>query len=290
MNQPQDLAAIAALFADVAQAGSLALDPPALARPTRAPHWLPSRLKGMRLQAADGACVLLSRYGAQLLFWRTAAGEEQLVLNERTASSGALAGAGPATVEFTQFGPLRQSGQLEPLTPGGGAGTSLWQVLTSGVDAQGHAFASLGLEADQHTRAMWDQNFACELNLRLGGNQLHLELQVHNRSQRSWPFQAALQTPLRVSDGSQACLTGLCAAPGLHRSDPQAVSRLVLRDGARQLLVESQGFGATGLLDHASKHFTGPLCVITANLPSPMVLQPGECWRASQRLEVMERG
>jgi glucose-6-phosphate 1-epimerase len=318
MNAPRDLS----VWADLAdlpvmkrapsEPNGLALGLPAKARAAAAPRYQPSWLDGLHLQAADGASAVLSRRGAQLLSWHTAAGDEQLFVGQPTAISGPVQSHGGATVVFPQFA------KLGPLPADGFASTSLWQVLTSGLDAQGRAFASLGLEADARTRALWDHGFACEFTVRVGAGLLQTELQVYNRSEHAWAFQAALRTPLRVNDWRQASLFGLGTAPflnqdpggskaqlerggglvlaaGLDRIYPQAPPRLLLREGSRAVDIMAQGFADTVLWNPGPNHaalmpevepkaWRHLLCVAAANVARPTVLQPGEHWTGVQRL------
>jgi glucose-6-phosphate 1-epimerase len=313
LDRPQSGERIGA-GADPRRTTAAAAAPPSrLSRPSGS-SW-PSQLQGLHLQAADGASAVLSRMGAQLLSWRTEAGDEQLFMGQPTGANGPVDHRGGAPVVFPQFA------QLGPLPTDGFACTSLWQVLTSGRDAQGNAFASLGLEADARTRALWDHDFACEFTVRVGGNLLQTELQVYNRSERAWSFQAALRTPLRVNDLSHARLFGLGEAPfltqdpsgpnaplargsglplvaGLNRTYPQAPPRLLLREGARRVDIMAQGFADTVLCNPGPRHgalvpdvepqaWRHLLCVAAANVVKPTVLQPGEHWAGVQRLTVM---
>jgi glucose-6-phosphate 1-epimerase len=316
MNAPRDLADLADLAAikpGPHEPSGFAFGMPAQARAAAAPRYQPSWLDGLHLQAADGASAVLCRYGAQLLSWRTAAGDEQLFSGQPEATSGPVDCHRGVPVVFPQFA------NLGPLPTDGFASTSLWQVLTTGLDAQGQAFASLGLEADSRTRALWDHEFACEFTVRVGGSLLQIELQVHNCSERAWSFQAALRTHLQVDDWSRGRLLGLGAAPflnhapsgsgaslernsgrdlaaGTDRIFPQAPPRLLLREGARSVAIVTEGFadkvlcnpGPGALMpDTEPPAWRQALCVAAANVASPKVLQPGEHWVGVQRLTVM---
>jgi glucose-6-phosphate 1-epimerase len=272
-------------------------------------------LHSLHLQAADGASAMLSHCGMQLLSWRTAAGREQLFVSQRRASTGQTPIGSGVQVVFPQFT------HLDPLLAHSLWRTIPWQVLTSGHDAQGRAFASLGLQANARTRALWDHAFACELHVRVGGGTLQMDFQVHNNSARAWSFQAALPTYLRVDDLSQARLVGLGLAPflqrdtrapnalaqapngqallaGMDRIYTRAPSHLLLREKSRSVFIATQGFAdavvwnpgaehcanVPELEPHAWRHM---LCVGAANMTKPLVLQPGTRWAGRQRLTAM---
>ena len=158
------------------------------------------------------------------------------------------------------------------------------------------------------------------LEMRLQGESLQLGLTIDNIGSAAWSCQAALHTYLRVDalvqcgvDGLQECrfidqtAGSVVATQAPARLDffaevdriyTDAPSPLLLCDGQRRLGVAQHGFTdtvlwnpgaikAAALTDLPAQGYQKFICIEAAVIATPLTLEPGTCWRASQRLTML---
>ena len=260
----------------------------------------------IHLHSPDGGRVAISPYGAHVLSWATADGDERLFLSPRTAWRKGEAIRGGVPVIFPQFS------TTGPLMRHGFARTSDWQVLeVTPVSAR------FQLADNDSTRAAWPQDFSVEYLVRLAADRLEMELVVSNRGAAAMNFTAALHTYLRVSDIGDVAVSGLhgcrfsengviapperdrdaqISFPGeVDRLYPRSPSELRLVDAGRDLRISSQGFPDTvvwnpgpercaALKDMLPDGFRNFVCVEAAAAAQAIVLAPGQSWRSAQVL------
>lgn len=264
------------------------------------------------LRAPDGARAALYPYGAHVVSW-TPAGEEEsrLYLSGATELRPGAAIRGGVPVIFPQFA------SEGPLPKHGFARVREWSVVDGPRVAGDAAIATLGLVADERTRAVWPHDFAAEIAVRVGGRSLEVALSVVNAGAEQFRFTAALHTYLRVDDVAETRVAGLqgttyrdSAAGALERldSDPfvsisgeidrvylDAPPRLELREPRRTTRVEMHGFRDTVVwnpgaerasrladLDRGGERHM--LCVEAATVRTPVAVEMGERWRGAQTL------
>lgn len=272
------------------------------------PHSLPVFPPEVQLKSPDGASARISPYGAHLLSWMPASGDEQLFLSPKAEFRSGAAIRGGVPVIFPQF-----SGMGE-LPKHGFARTQLWEVARANADS-----AVFWLSENETTRQLWPHRFLVEYTVRIGGNRLEMTLSVTNIDLTPFAFTAALHTYLRVEDVRRAEVAGLSGLvyrdsangeqeareeservtfPGeVDRIYLGAPATLQLADEKRTLAISSDGFteavvwnpGAEKGAKLADLELDGYLrfvCVEAAAVARPIQLEPGGIWRGMQTLSV----
>ncbi len=186
-------------------------------------------LEALRLTGPRGASAIVSRLGGQVLSWVTADGREHLFLSEKAVFDGSLPIRGGVPVCFPQF-----AGQGD-LPKHGLVRTRLWDVSArrSGDD---YALATLTLEDDEASRALWPHPFKLELTLMLEADRLDLELCVINTGEAPFEFTGALHTYLRVVQVEDVTIDGLA---GFEYRDA-ANGNQVQRETTEELMIEAE--------------------------------------------------
>ncbi|NUN92636.1 MAG: BatD family protein [Verrucomicrobiae bacterium] len=155
----------------------------------------------IKLQTPDGAVALISLFGAQLLSWTPAGGEDRLYLSPKAVFDGQTAIRGGVPLCFPQF-----AGE-GPLPKHGFARNKQWAVSGSRA-GKDFAVTTLQLVDDADTRALWPHAFAAEMSISIGGGRLDMELEVTNTGDAPFSFTAALHTYLKVREVSVPALGG----------------------------------------------------------------------------------
>ncbi|MEO6625952.1 MAG: D-hexose-6-phosphate mutarotase [Burkholderiaceae bacterium] len=271
-------------------------------------------LPAIALRAPDGSSAVVTLHGAHVVSWIPAASQhEQLYLSPTSAFATGKAIRGGVPVVFPQFS------DRGPLLRHGFARTRPWELLRSGVDAQG-AFACLRLCDDNETLALWPHAFALELAARVDGNSLSMELSCHNTGDAPFAFTCALHTYLRVQDITQAQVLGLAGLPywnavdgtrkaqadgallvpgeldriyegvtePLHLIEPvQAHTVRLDQSGFQDVVVWNPGAQrAASLPDLAPGAWRNMLCIEAARIANPVHLAAGHRWVGRQQLAV----
>jgi len=265
----------------------------------------------IELAAPDGDRARVRRHGAHVVSWTPAGAGEWLFLSERTRHAPGVAVRGGIPVIFPQFA------AQGPLPKHGFARVAEWGRAGAGADP---SRVTLRLVDSPATRAAWPHAFAAELTARVGGGALAVSLRVTNAGADPLAFTAALHTYLRVTDVRDAAVEGLRgvryrdhAAGGAERvEDADAVRvrgetdrvyldappSLLVRDGARALRVDAEGFPdvvvwnpweekARALDDMEPGGWQRMLCVEAAVVGRPVRLAPGESWTGEQTLRAL---
>jgi len=264
----------------------------------------------LALATANGAHAIVSLFGAQLLSWIPARGEERLYLSDKARFDGSTPIRGGVPVCFPQFadlGKLPHHGLVRNRT---------WAVRERHC-GDDYAIVTLGLSDDARSHALWPPMFDVELSVAIDGERLDVELEVENTGHAPFAFTAALHTYLRVREVEHARIEGLYghdyrdAADGnriKHESGEfvtidretdrvyHAVTRpLVLRDSGRSLGIHAEGFPdvviwnpwearCAALPDMPARGFRDMLCVEAAVARSKLSLDAGDSWCGRQTL------
>jgi glucose-6-phosphate 1-epimerase len=271
-------------------------------------HPLPVFPPEVQLKSPDGASAKISPYGAHVLSWIPAGGDECLFLSPKAEFRPGAAIRGGVPVIFPQFA------EMGALPKHGLARTQPWEVARANADS-----AVFWLSENETTRLLWPHRFLCEYIVRIGGNRLEMALSVTNIDTTPFTFTAALHTYLRVEDVRQAAVTGLGglvyrdSANGgeeAHEAASQVTfpgevdriylgtpSTLQLVDEKRTLSISAEGFpeavvwnpGAekcAKLADMEPDGYLRFVCVEAAAVARPIQLAPGGIWRGVQTLSV----
>ena len=263
-----------------------------------------------RLSLTCGDTLLVAEQGAQVLSWVTQ-GDERLFLSPANVWDGQSAIRGGVPVCFPQFN------QRGDLPKHGFARNMRWTL--SGVQAKGdQAHIDFTLRADEHTRAIWPQEFVAQLQVHLQPGQLLLSLSVHNTDKQALLFTGALHTYLAVDDIDLTDVTGLQgqaewdAVTDVHGVADEALyfdgefdrvydaapGPVRMQDGRGVVFVEqSPSWGQSvvwnpgpekcaTLADMPSDGFARMVCVEAAQVFEPILVPAGQQWLGWQRLTV----
>ncbi len=207
----------------------------------------------------------------------------------------------------------------EDLPMHGFARLASWTVRSAGLE-QGRATLTLGLAADEATRAIWPREFDVELAVRLG-SELSMELTTRNPGPEPMEITEALHTYLAVSDVRRVSIAGLEGVTYADKVEGLARRRQdgpVTFDGevdrvylgtrgacvlddpglARRVEVSKEGSSSTvvwnphvrksmEMEDFGDDEWRGMLCIETANaLDDAVRIPPGgsHCMSASLRV------
>jgi Uncharacterized enzymes related to aldose 1-epimerase len=271
-------------------------------------------IDALQLRTPDGASAVISLYGAQVLSWIPAGGEEWLFLSERARFDRQSAVRGGIPVCFPQF-----SG-LGDLPKHGFARTHTWRVASQQTD-DAYAMVTLELSDDAQTRQLWPHAFKAEITLLIAEDRLDLELGVENTGEESISFTAALHTYLRVREVEESVLEGLYGHQYRDAVQGNAIAKdsgptlqvnaeldrvyhdverpLLLRDGKRSLGINAEGFpdvvvwnpweqASAKLSDMAPTAFRRMLCVEAAAARNKVTVTPGDEWWGRQTLVAIQ--
>ena len=272
------------------------------------PALLPVFPPEVQLRIPNGASAKISPYGAHILSWIPAGGDERLFLSPKAEFRAGAAIRGGVPVIFPQFSSLGN------LPKHGFARTQPWEVARVNADS-----AVFWLSENETTRPLWPHRFLAEYIVRIGGNRLEMTLSVTNIDIAPFTFTAALHTYLRVDDVRRAAVTGLSglvyrdSANGEKESRENAdrltfsgevdriyletPSTLQLVDEKRVLSITAEGFPdaviwnpgpekCAKLVDMEPYGYLQFVCVEAATIARPRWLEPGEIWRGTQTLSI----
>ena len=267
-------------------------------------------LDAVHLRAADGASAIVTTYGAQVVSWVPAGGDERLFLSSKSALDRQAPIRGGVPVVFPQFagyGNLPHHGLVR---------TRDWRVTDVTVNDNA-ACATFRIDDSDETRQLWPHAFSCELTVVASGVRLQLQLRIENPGPAILTFCAALHTYVRVGDIRSTHLEGLHNSLYRDRTDndreiediaetlsikgevdriyPDAPKSLVLREPDRCLAIDAEGFPdvvvwnpwkerSRLLPDMPRDAYQHMLCVEPAAIFRPLALAPGERWLGSQTL------
>lgn len=264
------------------------------------------------LHTADGASVVVSRLGGQVLSWQPTRGDERLFVSERACFDGSRSIRGGVPVCFPQFsglGKLPQHGLLR---------TRAWAVRERRAERR-YALLTLGISEDNDSLRLWPQRFDVELTVVIDRGRLDIEMHIDNTGYNPFAFTAALHSYLRVTEVEHARLSGLSGCEFRDATDANQIKTdraetlqfegpvnrvyhdvkqpLVLFDAPRALLIAAEGFpdvvvwnpwtdGCAALPDMAPLDFRRMLCVEAAAARHKIALDAGASWCGRQTLIV----
>jgi glucose-6-phosphate 1-epimerase len=273
-------------------------------------------LQAVRLQSDDGASAVVTQFGAHLVSWNPAGGEERIFLSDRSAFDGTSPIRGGVPIVFPQFatcGPLPHHGLVRQRA---------WHLADAGTDASA-ARAAFRLQDDDETRRLWPHAFACTMNVSIGADTLDLQLRIDNRGSMPFEFHAALHTYLRVIDIEAVRVEGLQGtryrnragrdAEGIDEGQTLAIRGevdrlyvdaprcLLLREPDRLMLIRScvlpdavvwnpgreRCAAIADLAPDGYRHF---LCVEAASAARWQTLAPGAHWIGRQEMQAAPAG
>jgi glucose-6-phosphate 1-epimerase len=262
----------------------------------------------IQLKSPDGGLARISPYGAHVLGWVTADGDERLFLSPKAEYRPGAAIRGGVPVIFPQFS------EMGSLPKHGFARTQIWGVEQVSTDS-----AVLRLSDNDATLQIWPKHFAATYTVRVAAGHLEMTLAITNTDTAPFTFTAALHTYLRVKNTTESSVLGLqgliyrdSANAGKEFSEaservtfPGEVDRiymdtpaaLQLLDAGRVVTVWAEGFRdvvvwnpgpekCARLGDMEPDGYLQFVCIEAAAAARPVQLAPGETWQGTQSLDV----
>ncbi|MCC6073410.1 D-hexose-6-phosphate mutarotase [Massilia sp. GCM10020059] len=251
-------------------------------------------LPAVRIEGPGGAAVIVTLYGAHLVSWKTADGQERIFCSARSSLDGSRAIRGGVPVIFPQFA-ARGTGMRH-----GFARVSTWRLVGSG---DGFAEFSLA-EGDlaPAIAAAWPYSFALALRIEVLADELRFSLEVRNPGAQAFPFAAALHTYFMVDRIANAAIDGVQDGEmiitdkydHIHFGITEAI---VLRSGMGALKLEQQGFpdavvwnpgaaDSAALADMEGDEYQHFVCIEPA-LVEPIELEAGGIWTGQHQVSVI---
>ncbi|KAH8816548.1 putative glucose-6-phosphate 1-epimerase [Xylogone sp. PMI_703] len=167
-----------------------------------------------------GESVEILLYGATIISWKDAQGEEKLFLSEKAKLDGTKAVRGGVPLVFPVFGTAPDHPAVSKLPQHGFARISRWEFLgkssseSSSINAGGDSSVKLdfGLSSNNlsaESKAAWPHEFGLIYSVTLSRGELATSIVISNEDKESWEFQTLLHTYFRVKDISNVTVTGL---------------------------------------------------------------------------------
>lgn len=262
---------------------------------TLATHTTIGQLPAIRIEAPDGAQATITLYGAHLVSWKGADGQERMFMSAKSALDASRAIRGGVPVIFPQFAE-RGSGMRH-----GFARVSNWRLEDSGLE-DGAAWASFDLAAGDLSTSVadaWPHTFALCLRVAVRANELNMTLTVRNLGAAPFPFSAALHTYHLVPDVCEVRIEGISSdeisiIDKLDEVYPHVAGRAQLATSAGTLVLEQAGFtdavvwnpgavDAAALPDMENDEYKRFVCIEPAVL-DPVTLEAGQSWTGTYRV------
>ena len=247
-------------------------------------------LPAVQLTAADGACAIITLYGAHLVSWRSADGRERLFCSALSHLDGSRPIRGGVPVIFPQFA-ARGDGMRH-----GFARVSTWRANGSGSegDAAWAAFTLTEADLPAALAQAWPQRFTLGLRVAVAAARLQISFDVRNDGAGSFAFSSALHSYFAVRDIADVRIDGVqpatLAIPGKFDHIFNGIAgAITVATGDATLTLTEQGFGdavvwnpgaadAAALNDMEDDEYRRFVCVEAA-LIEPFTLAPGASWQ-----------
>ncbi|CAK0757552.1 hypothetical protein CVIRNUC_002550 [Coccomyxa viridis] len=265
------------------------------------------------LKHSCGSKAEVYLYGAVVASWTQPSGDEVLYVrpDAKFDKSKPISGGIPHC--FPQFGPgaMQQHGFARNLD---------WDISTSSADLQPDEkdpSVELTLTDNEYTRAMWPHAFKAVYTVTLHGEQLRTDLRILNTGDQPFDFTAALHSYFEVLDIEVAKVRGLQGLTFLDKvpNPEKPVEGTEQRDAvefkgpvdsvylkAKDYVELDVGTGAAIAIsssgwedvvvwspwDAMKDCYKSFCCVENAKFGEPATVQPGDSWRATQDLAVID--
>jgi len=168
----------------------------------------------------SGETVEILLYGATIISWKDATGQEKLWLSEAAILDGSKPVRGGIPLVFPVFGIVPDHAATTQLPQHGFARSSRWEFLgkstseSSGTNDGGDSSVKLdfGLSPnnlDDAVKQAWPFEFGLIFSVTLGREGLTTSIVVQNVGQSVWDFQVLLHSYLKIDDISAVAVSGL---------------------------------------------------------------------------------
>lgn len=157
-----------------------------------------------------GESVEILLYGATIVSWKDATGQEKLFLSQAAKTDGSKAVRGGIPLVFPVFGTAPDHAATSKLPQHGFARTSRWEFLgkstseSSGGKDGGDSSVKLdfGLSPsnlDDASKEAWAYEFGLIYSVTLGREGLTTSIVVRNEGETAWDFQVLMHSYFKVS-------------------------------------------------------------------------------------------
>ncbi|EEH47020.1 glucose-6-phosphate 1-epimerase [Paracoccidioides brasiliensis Pb18] len=167
---------------------------------------------------ASGESVTVNLFGATVVSWKLANGEEQLFLSEKAALDGSKPIRGGIPLVFPVFGPPPKGHATSALPQHGFARNVHWEFLgkstseSEGQNGDSSVKLDFGLSMSMlgdKFKKDWPYNFGLLYSVTLSKGSLITSLQVQNKGAQPFDFQALLHSYFKVKDITRVRLLNL---------------------------------------------------------------------------------
>ncbi|HEY0490124.1 MAG TPA: D-hexose-6-phosphate mutarotase [Telluria sp.] len=254
-------------------------------------------LPAVRIEGPGGAQATITLFGAHLVSWAGADGQERIFCSKRSALDGSRPIRGGVPVIFPQFA-ARGTGMRH-----GFARVSTWRLAGSGGEG-GMAFAQFELNENDlapGVAAAWPNPFSLALRVELLADELRLSLDVTNTGTQAFEFSSALHTYFLTDRMANVGIEGVQAGEMLITDKYDHIhfgvtEPIVLRSGLGALRLEQQGFpdvvvwnpgaaDSAALADMEGDEYQHFVCIEPA-LVEPVALDAGGTWTGRHQIRV----
>ncbi len=259
----------------------------------------------IKLLHASGAEALISPYGAHLLSWKTADGNEQLFLSDFSQYKNGAPIRGGVPIIFPQFGP-------GALPAHGFARIEEWMPseIITGYEATSINFT---LSENEFTQKIWDNKFTMDLEFSITEKSLYIVFTVQNTDSKPFEFTSALHTYFAIPDITKTSVSGLKSKQYIDKMKnaekfiedssslfiSEEVDRIyidapnsVTLHADRDIKIEKMGFPdivvwnpwitkSINMPDFGDEEYKNMICIETGAMAKPTSLLPGEIWDGS---------
>ncbi|PMD17087.1 putative glucose-6-phosphate 1-epimerase [Hyaloscypha hepaticicola] len=167
-----------------------------------------------------GESIEVLLFGATMISWKDAAGNEKLWVSEKAKTDGSKAVRGGVPLVFPVFGTAPDHAATSKLPQHGFARTSRWEFLGkstsessstsgSGDDSVKLDFGLSPSNLSEESRKAWPFQFGLIYSVTLGRGNLNTTIVVRNEGEEAWEFQTLMHTYFRVTDISKVSIAGL---------------------------------------------------------------------------------
>ncbi|RFU73877.1 aldose 1-epimerase family [Trichoderma arundinaceum] len=165
-----------------------------------------------------GESVEVLLFGATVLSWKDASGDEKLWLSEGAKLDGTKAVRGGIPLVFPVFGTAPDHEATSKLPQHGFARNSRWEFLGKSTNESSSSSVKLdfGLSSenlDDAARQLWPYKFGLLYSVTLGRDSLSTVLVITNEGDVPFEFQTLLHTYFKIKDIASVQVTGLEEAP-----------------------------------------------------------------------------
>ncbi|OAQ76002.1 aldose-1-epimerase [Purpureocillium lilacinum] len=173
-----------------------------------------------------GESVEVLLFGATVLSWKDASGDEKLWLSENTKFDGTKGVRGGIPLVFPAFGPPDPNHAATSKLPQHGfARTARWEFLGKST-SEGSSSSSVKLDfglspenLDDATRKLWPYQFGLLYSVTLDRESLNTTLVISNDGDEPFEIQTLLHTYFRINDINSVEVTGLENSPYTDKVD-----------------------------------------------------------------------